>query len=112
MSVDPLEELSRDSKPVRRASVPKPARIDVATLEQVDELKYEIMVLQKRMNEIIVATNMHNNYLADFRARFGALLKHPWYRFLMWVWPFGLPVYRKHPLIPVFIYRDRKPRMR
>lgn len=112
MSVDPLEEMARDSKPVRRSSVPQPARIDVATLAQIDDLNYEIMILQQRMNELIVATNMHNRYMDDFRSRFNNMLKHRWYRFIMWVWPFGLPEYHKYELIPVFIYRDRKPRMR
>lgn len=117
MTIDP-HALARDSKPVMRNSSrvtqpkPEPVRIDVATEEQIADLKYEVAEMKLRMNECIVAMNMHNSYLADFRARFNKLLGYRWYRFIMWLWPFGLPVYDKHKTIPVFIVRDRKPRMR
>ncbi len=120
MTLDPVDHaaLARDSKPIPRNSPHRtqarvePVRIDVATEEQLDNLRYEMFEVKMRLNEVIVALNMHNAYLNDFRSRFSSLLAHRWYRFIIWVWPFGLPEYKRHKLIPVFIVRDRKPRMR
>lgn len=117
VSIDPYE-LAKDTKPVVRNSPHRtqakiePVRVDVATEEQIENLQYEMFELKMRMNACIVAMNMHNNYLHDFRSRFNSMLRHRWYRFIIWVWPFGLPEYQKHKTIPVFIVRDRKPRMR
>lgn len=98
----------------------KPApTVNVATSEEVEELRALIDELQFRILQLEVANNAEvkeinhiNLWLNDFRGRYHVLFNLPWYRLWMWAKPsMGLPHYPPREKLKGIRIRDTKPRL-
>lgn len=110
-------DANRQAQQSRRA---KPApTINVATQEEleqlrtlIDELQFRILTLEVANNAEIKEINHINAWLNDFRGRYHVLFNLPWYRLWMWARPsMGLPHYPQREKLRGIRIRDTKPRL-
>jgi len=80
--------------------------------DEVEELRQEIELLKDTMSELITEHNHMTLYIEELRNKLQSHLMFKWYRFIVWVWPMPLPLYRRRVVVNRFRKRDRRPVLR
>jgi len=65
--------------------------------------------LETTMNAASWEINQHNKFLVEFREAFGKMLFYPFYRFVVWIFPIPLPMYKKGKTVPHITRHDQTP---
>ena len=75
------------------------------------ETRTELEQLRIRVNELVNELNRVQRHVeADWRV-WETLVKRPWFRFFVWLWPLPHSGFEAHRLGPVLFRRERKPRV-
>jgi hypothetical protein len=77
-----------------------------------EELRAEIELLKDTLSELITEHNLMTGYIQRFRDAHNSVLRMRWYRFVMWLRPFPLPMYERRVIVNRFRKRDRRPVLR
>jgi hypothetical protein len=77
-----------------------------------EELRAEIELLKDTLSELITEHNLMTGYIQRFRDAHNSVLRMRWYRFVMWLRPFPLPMYERRIIVNRFRKRDRRPVLR
>ncbi len=80
--------------------------------DEIEELHAEIELLKDTMSELITEHNLMTGYIERFRNAHNSVLRMRWYRFVMWLRPFPLPMYERRVIVNRFRKRDRRPVLR
>jgi hypothetical protein len=79
---------------------------------EIEELRQEIELLKDTMSEMITEHNHMTLYIEELRNKLQSHLMFKWYRFIVWMWPMPLPLYRRRVVVNRFRKRDRRPVLR